>query len=269
MALKVGLIGCGSIGTVIAKFLDSDKNFELAYILDDDMDKCKRLSSGLKGPPASVIRVQDMEGVDLIIEAASQECVGERMFSALEKADVMIMSVGAFSDSGLFERIKAKAEKHKRKVYIPSGAIPGLDGIKAAAVNGLKKVALVSRKPPKNLHGSPGAAKFRIGMDAITKPTVIYEGSAEEAAQLFPRSINVSVALSLAGLGVKKTAVKVVADPFVKRNVHEIHAEGKFGMMTLRTENLPSPGNKKTSYLAALSAIATLKRIRESMQIGT
>ncbi len=269
MKMKVCLIGCGSIGTVLAEHIDKDDSFDLAYVLDEDDDAAAKLLRKIKSRPKKIRTVAEMENADLVIEAASQECVRESARAILEKADIMIMSVGAFSDMELFESVKSTAEKHGRKVYIPSGAIPGLDGIRAAAVEGLRKVTLVSRKHPRNLKGSPGAAMFRIGMDAITRPTTVYEGSAEEGAKLFPKSINVSVALSLAGLGVKKTGVKVIADPFVKRNVHEIHAEGKFGSMTLRTENLPSPGNRKTSYLAALSAIATLKKISENVQIGT
>jgi len=269
MPMKVGLMGCGAIGTVIARYIATDSSFELAYLLDNDMDRCGALSNELKSRPACVIRVQDMESVDLIIEAASQDCVRERIPGAIEKADVMVMSVGAFSDTELFESIKKKARESGHKVFIPSGAIAGLDGIKAANIEGLKKVTLVSRKPPKNLKGSPGAAKFHIGMDAIAKPMVIYEGDAAEASRLFPKSINVAVSLSLAGIGPEKTSVKVIADPFIKSNIHEITAEGKFGKMTLRTENLPSPGNMRTSYLAALSAIATLKKINESVQVGT
>lgn len=98
---------------------------------------------------------------------------------------------------------------------------------------------------------------------------MIFEGNAKEAAEGFPRNINVAASLSLAGIGVEKTMVRIIADPFSDRNVHEIEAEGRFGRMTARTENLPSPKNKKTSYLAALSAIATLDRIRRNVIVGT
>lgn len=269
MVINVTLIGCGNIGTVLARHIDNDKDFSLSCVLDSDDGNMKKLVELLKNKPRMIKTTAEIEDADLVIEAASQEFVKESALDILEKSDLMVMSVGAFSDKELFDKMKAKAEKHDRKVYIPSGAIPGLDGIKAAAMGKLKKVTLITRKLPEHFAGSPGAARFHIGMDAIRKPMVIYEGDAREAASLFPRNINVSISLALAGLGVEKTRAKVIADPFAKTNVHEIVAEGDFGTMTLRTENLPSPGNSKTSYLAALSAIATLKKIRESVQIGT
>ncbi len=267
--VKIGLIGCGAIGTVIAKYIETDGNFELSYLLDDEMEKCQSLSRQLKGKPACVIRVQDMEGADLIIEAASQECVRERVPGALEKADVMIMSVGAFSDDELFGKIKKKAAEHKRRIYIPSGAIAGLDGLKAAAQAGLTSVTLTTRKPIKALENAPWVIKNDIALHSIRKPTVIFEGSAKQAAEWFPSNVNVAVTLSLAGIGTEQTRVKIIADPFLEKNQHEIFAEGKFGTMTVKLENNPLPKNRKTSQLAALSAIATLKRIAENVQIGT
>jgi aspartate dehydrogenase len=269
MAIKVGLMGCGAIGTVIARYLDTDKNFELAYLLDNETERCESLSKELKSHPACVIRVQDMEGVGLIIEAASQDCVRERVPSALEKTDVMIMSVGAFADDELFRQIKAKAEKHSRKVYIPSGAIAGLDGLKAAAQAGLSSITLTTRKPVKAFENAPWIIKNDIALHSIRKPTVIFDGNAKDAAEWFPQNVNVAVTLSLAGIGAGQTKVKIIADPFTETNQHEIAAEGKFGTMTVKLDNKPLPNNRKTSQLAALSAIATLKKISETVQIGT
>jgi aspartate dehydrogenase len=267
--VKVGLIGCGAIGTLIAKYIETDGNFELSYLLDDEMEKCESLSRELRGKPPCVIRVQDMEGVGLIIEAASQECVRERVPGAIEKADVMIMSVGALADGELFRQIRKKAEEKRRRIYIPSGAIAGLDGLKAAAQAGLTGVTLTTRKPIKALENAPWIIKNDIALHSIRKPTVIFEGSAKQAAEWFPTNVNVAVTLSLAGIGTDQTKVKIIADPFLERNQHEISAEGKFGTMTVKLENVPMPKNRKTSQLAALSAIATLKRIAENVQVGT
>jgi aspartate dehydrogenase len=268
-AIKVGMIGCGAIGTVIAKYIETDSNFELSYLLDDEMEKCESLSRQLKGKPSCVIRVQDMEGAELIIEAASQQCVRERVPGALGKADVMIMSVGALADDELFRQIKKKASEHGRRIYIPSGAIAGIDGLKSAAQAGLTSVTLTARKPIKALENAPWIIKNDIPLHSIRKPTVIFEGSAKQAAEWFPKNVNVAVTLSLAGIGTEQTKVKIIADPFLERNQHEISAEGKFGTMTVKLENNPMPKNRKTSQLAALSAIATLKKIAENVQIGT
>lgn len=269
MVLRVGLIGCGAIGTELAQFINSDKNFELTYVMDDKMDACEKLSANLRPEPRTVIRAMDMEDADLIIEAASQECVRERMLGALEKADVMIMSVGAFSDTKFFDEFKEKAEKLGHRIYIPSGAIAGLDAMKAAVYGGLDSVTLVTRKHPSAFEGSPWVIKNEILLHPIKKPTVIFDGTANRAIDAFPKNVNVSIALALAGVGPEQTNVKIIADPFAVRNAHEIEVTGKFGSMSIKLENNPSPYNKKTSRLAALSAVATLKKIVESVQIGT
>ncbi len=268
--LKIGILGCGAIGTALAKHTDKSERFELSYLLDNDMEKCESLLRSLrKSSPQCVLRVADMQGVGIIVEAASQECVRERASNVLDIADLMVMSVGAFSDKELLLSLSKKAEENGKKIYVPSGAIAGLDGIKAAFISGADYVKLTTRKQPKSFAGAPGIEKLGISLGSIRKPTVIFEGTARQASELFPKNINVSMALSLAGIGPDKTKVRIVADPFTEANVHEVTAEGPFGKMTTTVENKPSPGNRKTSYLAALSAIATLKGIADNVKIGT
>jgi aspartate dehydrogenase len=268
--LKVGLMGCGAIGTALAKYLDKDERFELSYLLDNDMQRCEALAKKTRrSEPACVLRVADMEGADLVIESASQECVAERAPNVLERCDLMIMSVGALSDGRLLETLLKKAEEKDRKIYVPSGAISGLDGIKAACRGNVDYVRLTTRKPPKSLEGAPGIKELGISLGSIRKPTVIFEGSARQAARLFPRNMNVSIALSLAGIGADRTKVRIMADPFIDANVHEIEAEGTFGKLTCRTENVPTPSNSKTSYLAALSAMSLLDQIAGRMKVGS
>ncbi|UCD03095.1 MAG: aspartate dehydrogenase [Candidatus Aenigmatarchaeota archaeon] len=268
-AIKVGIIGCGAIGTELAQYMDRDKRFQLLYILDEKKEASEKLLAKLKNKPAEVISVTDMEEADLIIEAASQECVRERMPGALEKADVMIMSVGAFSDTKFFREFRDKAEKLGRSIHIPSGAIAGLDALKAAAQGGLDSVTLTTRKHPSAFEGAPWVKKTEVPLHAIKKPTVIFEGTANRAIAGFPKNINVAITLALAGVGPEQTKVKIIADPFAVRNAHEIDVVGKFGTMNIKLESNPSPYNKKTSRLAAFSAIATLRKLAESLQIGT
>ncbi len=267
--LKIGLIGCGAIGSAIARHADKNPSMEVLYLLDNDMGKCDALSRKLVSSPKAVVRVADMEGVDVIVEAASQECVRERGPNALEKADLMVMSVGAFSDDKLLSEVLRKAEENGRKLYIPSGAIGGLDALKSASADKLDYVRLTTRKHPGSLSGAPWIAEKGIMLKAIKKPTVIFEGSARLAARWFPKNINVSVSLALAGIGLDRTLVRIIADPFTVANSHEVEAAGAFGKMTLRVDNEPFPQNKKTSRLAALSAIATLKGMASSLRVGT
>ena len=138
----------------------------------------------------------------------------------------------------------------------PSGAICGVDGLKAGALAGIKSVTLVTTKPPKSL-----------GLK-VEKWTIVFDGTAREAVKRFPQNVNVAACLSIAGIGFDETRVQVVADPLATRNQHKIIMEGAFGRIRVEVENLPSPTNPKTSHLASLSAIATLKRALDPVQVG-
>jgi len=181
----------------------------------------------------------------------------------------MIMSTGALIDDELFREISKVAEKTGRKVYIPSGAIVGLDNIKAAAVRPIEEVTLITKKPPRSFEGAPFITRRKINLSALNKPLLLFEGSAREAVKLFPKNVNVSASLSLAGIGPDRTKVKIIADPQTKSITHEIHVKGEFGEIMTRTFNKPFPENPKTSYIAALSAIATLRKICGNIIIGT
>ncbi|MBI4708486.1 MAG: DUF108 domain-containing protein, partial [Candidatus Omnitrophica bacterium] len=154
------------------------------------------------------------------------------------------------------------------QIYLPSGAICGLDGVKSASLGRIDKVTLTTRKPPRSLEGAPYLVSKGINLSQIKQETLLFEGTAEEAIRGFPQNVNVCATLSIAGIGPEKTRVKIITSPFYTSNIHEVEAEGAFGRLTVRTENVPSPQNPKTSYLAALSAIATLKQILEPVKIG-
>lgn len=275
MTLKVGLIGCGAIGTSLANLIDEGKagNVKLLAIYDKNLEKAHHLATKLHSKPKVVETFDDLlslSQISLIVEAASQEAVKQYASKILQSnKNLMIMSVGALVDTELYEMIKHEAEKYGRKIYIPSGAIAGLDGVKAAFIGGVKKVVLTTRKPPKALRGAPYIEDKKIDLDAIKDSTLIYKGTASEACRFFPANINVAATLSLAGIGAEKTEVEIIADPKINRNIHEVRVMGSFGELIVQTRNLPSPMNPKTSYLAVLSAIATLKKISENISIGT
>jgi len=273
--LKVGLIGCGFIGESLAKAIDNDLKdcIELVAIYDEVRDRAVSLSQKLAAEPRIV---ESFEGVvsdaaiELIIEAASQAAARALIPKAMAaRKHVMVMSVGALADEEFYEEIVKMASRMKVKVYIPSGAVGGLDWIKAASIAGLDSVIITSRKPPKALEGAPYVVKNKIDLGAIRNPTEIYEGPASDAASSFPANVNVAVALSLAGMGSHRTRVRVIADPTVKQNIHEISAQGAAGKITIKVENLPSPTNPRTSWVAALSAIQKLREIAEAVSLGT
>lgn len=269
MPLKVGLVGCGAIGFEIASAIDRGEiDADLAAVFDRNPKNMSRLIEAMRKKPEVVELETLAELSDIVVEAASQAAVPQVAEAALKRGkDIMIMSVGALMDKELYRRICSMAESNGGKVYIPSGAITGLDGLKSASIGRLKKVVLTSTKPPAGLEGAPYVAEKNIDLRSFREPTLIYEGPASEAVRAFPANVNVAATLSLT-YG-QDAWVRIVVDPKATVNVHEIVAEGDFGRMVTRVENVPSPRNPRTSYLAALSAIATLKNVTLNVRIGT
>jgi aspartate dehydrogenase len=270
--LKIGLIGCGTIGTTICKAVDDGTvEAELFAIYDRNIEDAQRLLSTLRREKPRVIETSEMvKNIDLLIECASQEAVPEVIPLALKAhCDVMVMSVGAFADEVLFMTIRELAKGNNCKVYLPSGAIAGLDGLKSASVEDIYSVTLTTKKPPEGLEGAPYITMNNIDLGSVREETLLFEGAAIDAVRAFPANVNVAATLSIAGIGFEKTRVRIVADPALTRNIHEISVEGAFGKFTTKVENLPSPTNPRSSYLASLSAIATLKRITDPFQTGT
>ncbi|MEA3560258.1 MAG: aspartate dehydrogenase [Candidatus Omnitrophota bacterium] len=267
--LKVGIIGCGVIGSALAKAIEEKFSHSANLIAVSELDKVKaaKLVSSLTSKPG-LLSIEKLINVsNLIIEAASKDISADIAYRALSAGkDVMLMSAGGLVGR---EDILRLADQKSCRLYIPSGALCGLDGIKAASIGRISSVALTTRKPPLGLEGAPYVVENRIDLSAIKQETVLFEGTVLEAVQGFPKNINVSAALSLAGIGPVKTKVKIITSPEYENNSHEVEARGEFGTLITRTENLPSPQNPKTSFLAVLSATATLKQILEYTKIGT
>lgn len=270
MVLKIGLVGCGAIGSEIAKSIDRGEILaELVAVCDHNPKTVKELIDSLKKKPQKANLEDLVRRSDLVVEAASQGAVPAIARATLEGGrSLMIMSVGALADAGLYRSIKKMAQEHGSKIYLPSGAISGLDGLKSASMGNIRRVTLTTTKNPAGLAGAPYIREKLIDLDGLKEPRLIFEGSAAEAVKAFPANVNVAATLCLAARD-GEVKVRIVADPNIKVNRHEIVAEGDFGMISTIVENVPSPKNPRTSYLAALSAIATLRSIVEPVKIGT
>lgn len=195
----------------------------------------------------------------LVIEAASQEALRDVAPRALARGiPVIALSVGALVDPAFLDEVARLARAHGGRLLVPSGAIGGLDALRAAAEGGLDEVTLVTAKPP---------AGF--GLTDVKEARVLYEGPASEAVRLYPKNVNVAAALSLAGIGFERTRVRIVADPALTANTHTLVARGAFGRLEVRVENAPSPENPASSHLASLAALALLRRFVDPVQIGT
>lgn len=274
--LGIGLIGCGAIGSALARAVDEGKAGDIRLLVAYDFftEKTEVLCGQLASRPKVARSFEELiatKGVNLIVEASSQAAVKEYAVQVLECGkDLMLMSTGALVDVELHRRMKAALEKTGMMAYLPSGAIAGLDGVKAANIGRIDEVTLTSTKPPRGLKGIPYVEDIlKLDLEALTEATELYNGPALEACRLFPKNVNVAASLSLTGIGPEKTMVKIVADPRSDKNMHEIVVQGEFGRLYARVENVPSPDNPKTSYLAVLSAIATLKKIASKMRVGT
>lgn len=264
MLKRVGLLGCGAIGSEIALAIDSGKiSAKLTHVYDFSKENSEKLVDQLENKPVITENVGLLAAspVDIIIEAASQDAVRDNALSILQnRKDIMIMSAGALLDETIFDIVMDGCKDFNKRVYLPSGAIIGLDGIRAVQ-DELESIILVTTKNPKSLKGAKFFETSTINLDEIKTITTIYEGDAQEAVRLFPANINVAALLSLAGIGSEKTKVRIVADPLTDKNTHEIQAQGKFGKFSVKVENVPSPSNPKTSRLATLSAIECLRKI--------
>ena len=270
---RIGLLGCGSIGTQIALAIDSGKiDATLTHVYDTSKDASNKLVEKLNSKPLIVENPHLLSSnpVDIIVEAASQNAVKDVGLSVLQnKKDLMIMSVGALLDESIYDILSDACKDFKKTIYLPSGAIAGLDGIKAVK-NELDSVSITTTKHPRSLKGAKFFETSEINLDSITTRTIIFQGTAQEAVSLFPANINVAALLSLCGIGSEKTKVIIVADPQTDKNTHHIEANGKFGKMTFTIENVPDAKNPKTSRLAILSAIETLRKYcSDEIQIGT
>jgi len=270
--LKIGILGVGAIGRTIATALDQKSgqkqiDAELVALSDQDRAGAEALSSELSSHPA-VLSIEEMiERSELAVEAAGQAALPEFVPQALARGrDMLIMSVG-----GLLGREEwfHQAEKKGCRIYVPSGAIAGLDGIKSASVGRIESAELTSRKPIAALKGSKYVVDRGLQLDSFKEDTVIFEGSAEEAARAFPATSNVAASLRLAVDPAAAVRVRIVAVPGGSENVHEIRVQGEFGKLTVKVENVPSKSNPRTSQLAAFSAIATLKNLTRSLRVGT
>ena len=270
--LKIGIVGCGAIGSSLAKTVSRDltKSAKLAALYDLIRDKSEGLSFKLTGKKD--LAVDSLEKLirksDLVIEAAHANCSMDiARKTVLKGKDAMIMSVGGVVDE--FVSLTKSAFLTNARIYIPSGAIAGIDALKAAHLGKVKKVVLTTRKNPLSFKGVKYVQDKKIKLDEIRVDTVLFSGSARQAMKFFPQNVNVAGILSLAGIGSQKTQVKIIASPSALRNIHEIEIVSEAGNVFTRTENVLHPDNPKTSYLAVLSAVAALKQILQASRVGT
>jgi aspartate dehydrogenase len=241
---KVGIIGCGAIGSLIAEAVEKGiVECDELILYDCDMEKAERLQESLGTASIVVANLDEMLKLRpaVIVEAASHQAAREYIGTIVDNnIELIVMSVGALLDSKL----------KSSRIHTPSGAIGGLDAISSARLAGIDDVILTTRKNPKTLNIDNQQEKL------------VYEGSAQEAVRRFPREMNVAATLALM-VPPERLLVRVISDPKTSRNTHEIAVKWAHGDMFLKFANDPHPDNPKTSALAAWSAIKLLKDLLE------
>jgi len=259
----LGLVGLGNIGTCLARgLIEHALPYDLRSV--NDIDE-KRIDAFLSAFPDFGARAADLDtlaaGCEVIVEAASASVVPVLAESALAAAErsgaakhLFIMSAGGLLD--LSPDFRSRLGGSSLKLIVPSGAIGGLDALSAMSLAGVDEVVLTTRKPPSAL-----------GL-ANTEPELVYAGRADGVYEKFPANINVAITLALATVGLDRLELRLVSDPQVKANIHEIEAAGAAGRVRFTLENVPSPANPKTSCLAALSIVSALRRHSQNLLLG-
>jgi aspartate dehydrogenase len=255
--VRIGIVGCGTIGTALARALASGQiPATLSGLHSRTPSRAEALARSLVPPPPVLALEPLAQASDLVAEAATGPALSAIIPACLRaRTDVFVLSVGGLLGH---EEWFGEAARCGVRILIASGAIAGLDGVRAAAVGRIDAVTLTTKKPPRGLEGAPYVNEHGIDLGALTEETLIFDGTAREACRGFPTNVNVSAALSLSGVGPDRTRVRIYAVPGGRFNQHRIEIRGEFGRLSVEVENVPSATNPRTGLLSIYSSIASL-----------
>jgi aspartate dehydrogenase len=267
VTLRVAIAGLGAIGLHLARALDAGvEGLELHAVAARDHAKARDNLAGLRKPPP-VVAIAALAEADIVVEAAPAAIFEEVAVAAIGRGRIFVpSSVGA-----LLPRMHLVEEAKRRgaRIVVPTGALLGLDAVRAAAEGKVASVTIETRKPPRGLVGAPHLEENGIDVLAITAPARIFAGNAFDAARGFPANVNVAAALALAGIGPQRTMVEIWADPGVTRNTHTIRVEAEAARLTMTIENVPSEENPRTGRITPLSILACLRGLTSTLKVGT
>ena len=258
---SIALIGYGAMGGHVYRALAGTPGLRFSHVVVP-AEYVVQTRARLGDQVAVVSDASQIDPLpDFALECAGHEAVQTVVPALLSRGvDVIIASVGALSKAGLIESLQAAAQQGSAQLTLIPGAVAGIDALAAARVQGLDSVEYTGRKAPVGWLGTP--AEQRLDLRSLSAPAVFFEGTAREAAALYPKNANVAAMVGLAGIGMDKTRVTLIADPGVTRNTHQVVARGAFGELDIRVAGETLPDNPKTSMLAALSIVrAVLNRV--------
>jgi aspartate dehydrogenase len=267
MTLTVAIGGLGAIGLDLARALDRGvPGLRLVAVSARDKDRARARVAGF-GTVPDVVELADLAQADIVVEAAPAAVFERIAVPAIAAGRIFVpSSVGALLPRmHLIEQAKASGAR----IVVPTGALLGLDAVRAAAEGEVASVTIESRKPPRGLAGAPYLAAHGIDVLAVTTPTLVFEGNAFDAAAGFPANVNVAAALALAGIGPERTTVQIWADPSLTRNTHTIRVEAAAARFTMTIEGVPSQSNPRTGKLTPLSVLTCLRGLVSTLKVGS
>jgi aspartate dehydrogenase len=271
--LRIALLGGGTIARLVLEQARAGllPGIEFAGLAGRPGSPRARALAGEFGLPYFEARAALVAArPDAVLEAASHDAVREHLTGLLEAGiSVVVLSAGALVDDRLRGAAEAAASRSGAVLIVPSGGIGGLDALKTAALAGIDQVSIQVAKPPAAWRGIPYVEARGIDLNALTSPVTLFEGPAREGVPHFPQNVNIAAVLSLAGIGLDRTLLKVVADPALTLNTHTIRVSGRCGRFTVVLENVPAPDNPKTSWLACYSGLAALRALGAGTRYGT
>ncbi len=268
MVLTVAIGGLGAIGAHLARALDAGVDgLRLVAVSARDQEKAKRTIAGFRDVPKLVGLAELAELADVVVEAAPAAVFEQIAEAAIGRGRIFVpSSVGALLPR---MHLVERARETGARIVVPTGALLGLDAVRAAAEGNVSSVTIETRKPPRGLEGAPYLVENKIDVFAITTPTIVFKGNAFDAAKGFPANVNVAAALALAGIGPERTMVEIWGDPTVTRNTHTIRVEAETVRLTMTIENVPSEENPRTGKITPLSILACLRGLTSTLKVGS
>jgi aspartate dehydrogenase len=267
MTRTVAIGGLGAIGLPLARAIDGGVDgLSLIAVAARDEARARDRTAGFATPPR-IVSLTDLAEADIVVEAAPAGLFEKIAEPAIEAARILVpASVGALLPRMHLIR---RAQETGARIIIPTGALLGLDAMRAAAEGPVESVTLETRKPPAGLAGAPYLTQHGIDVADLTEPRLVFSGNAFEAANGFPANINVAAALALAGVGPARTRVEIWADPGITRNTHTIRVESAAARFTMTIEGIPSQDNPRTGMITPLSVLACLRGLVSTLKVGT
>jgi aspartate dehydrogenase len=265
--LKVGLAGLGAVGLDVARRIEAGiPGLVLAAVSVRDHAKARRNlpQAGDRIPIVAADQLADI--CDVVVEGLPPAMFRIVAVPAIERGRIfMPLSVGQLLENW---DLIARAKQTGARILVPTGALIGLDAVRAAAEGAIHSVTMITRKPPGGLDGAAYLVARGISLKNLKEPLKVFDGTAREGARGFPENVNVAAALSLAGIGPDKTRLEIWADPALERNTHRIEVDADTARFAMSIENIPSE-NPRTGRIVALSAVAALRGLVTELKVGT